>query len=147
MTTHIISDLAWERMVNAVEKVRQRLLRAATALRAAKIPHAVAGGNAVAAWVSSVDESAVRNTQEVNVLVRRTDFDAVKQALESAGFLHQRAAGISSFVIPVEGGIRWFDSMVIPRDASSPAAAADWMNFVYGRWPGRWPSASDCCGC
>ncbi len=35
------------------------------------------------------------------------------------------------FVIPVEGGIRWFDSMVIPRDAENPAAAADWMNFVY----------------
>lgn len=35
------------------------------------------------------------------------------------------------FVIPVEGGIRWFDSMVIPRDAANPAAAADWMNFFY----------------
>ncbi|MGH9225587.1 MAG: polyamine ABC transporter substrate-binding protein [Acidimicrobiales bacterium] len=35
------------------------------------------------------------------------------------------------FVIPVEGGIRWFDSMVIPKRASNLAAAADWMNFVY----------------
>lgn len=35
------------------------------------------------------------------------------------------------FVIPVEGGIRWFDSMVIPRGAQHRAAAADWMNFAY----------------
>lgn len=35
------------------------------------------------------------------------------------------------FVIPAEGGIRWFDSMIIPRGASNVAAAADWMNFVY----------------
>jgi len=35
------------------------------------------------------------------------------------------------FVIPEEGGIRWFDSMVIPRRASNRAAAADWMNFAY----------------
>ena len=35
------------------------------------------------------------------------------------------------FVIPVEGGIRWFDSMVIPSRAANPAVAAEWMNFVY----------------
>jgi spermidine/putrescine transport system substrate-binding protein len=35
------------------------------------------------------------------------------------------------FVIPAEGGIRWFDSMVIPIRAADPLAAADWMNFVY----------------
>jgi spermidine/putrescine transport system substrate-binding protein len=35
------------------------------------------------------------------------------------------------FVIPVEGAIRWFDSMVIPRDAAGTRAAAEWMNFVY----------------
>ena len=35
------------------------------------------------------------------------------------------------FVIPVEGAIRWFDSMVIPEGAANPTAAAAWMNFVY----------------
>ena len=47
-----------ERMANAVEKVRQRLLRAAGALKAAGVPYAVAGGNAVALWVSRVDDGA-----------------------------------------------------------------------------------------
>ena len=32
--------------------------------RKSRHPHAVAGGNAVAAWVSRVDECAVRNTQD-----------------------------------------------------------------------------------
>jgi hypothetical protein len=41
-----------DRMVRAVEKVRERLLRAASALEQAGVPYAVAGGNAVAAWVA-----------------------------------------------------------------------------------------------
>jgi hypothetical protein len=87
-----------ERIVKAVEKVRQRLLRAAAALRAANVPYAVAGGNAIALWVSRVDEAAVRNTQDVDVLVRREDFGAARAALESAGFVHRRVAGIEVFL-------------------------------------------------
>jgi hypothetical protein len=85
-------------MVNAVEKVRQRLLRASAALNAAGIPYAVAGGNAVAAWVSTVDEAAVRNTQDVDILIRRDDLPATKRALEAAGFVHHHAAGIDVFL-------------------------------------------------
>jgi hypothetical protein len=53
--------VSWERMIRAVEEVRERLRRATAALEAAGVPYAVAGGNAVAAWVSRVDEAAVRN--------------------------------------------------------------------------------------
>ncbi|MGE0491934.1 MAG: hypothetical protein AB7S38_22165 [Vulcanimicrobiota bacterium] len=49
-----------ERMVHAVEKVRQRLRRASQALDDAQVHYAVVGGNAVAAWVASIDEGAVR---------------------------------------------------------------------------------------
>jgi len=56
-------------MVRAVERVRERLCRAVAALEAAEVPYAVAGGHAVAAWVSRVDEAAVRNTQDVDILV------------------------------------------------------------------------------
>jgi hypothetical protein len=61
----VLGPFSLDRMVNAVEKVRQRLFRAADALTSAGIPYAVAGGNAVALWVSRVDESAVRDTQDV----------------------------------------------------------------------------------
>jgi hypothetical protein len=92
------ADISWQRMSNAVEKVRQRLLRAANALAQAKIPYAVAGGNAVAAWVSRVDEAAVRNTQDVDVILRRMDLPAARKVLEQAGFVHRHAAGMDMFL-------------------------------------------------
>ncbi|HTA28970.1 MAG TPA: hypothetical protein VK731_00720, partial [Candidatus Cybelea sp.] len=67
MATATYAEVSWERMSNAVERVRLRLLRAASALAQARILYAVAGGNAVAAWVSRVDEAAVRNTQDVDI--------------------------------------------------------------------------------
>ncbi len=98
MNTHVVSDLAWERMVTAVEKVRERLRRAAQALEQASIPYAVIGGNAVAAWVGEVDEAAVRNTQDVDILLRRADLDRAKVALAGAGFIHRHAASIDMFL-------------------------------------------------
>jgi hypothetical protein len=85
-------------MIRAVEKVRSRLLRAAAALDRAGVPYAVAGGNAVAAWVSRVDEAAVRNTQDVDMVIRRTDMAAAAEALARAGFVHRRAAGVDLFL-------------------------------------------------
>jgi hypothetical protein len=81
-------------MLRAVEKVRQRLLRAAAALREARVPYAVAGGNAVAAWVSRVDEAAVRNTRDVDILLRGQDLEAAKAALAKVGFIHRRVASL-----------------------------------------------------
>src|SRR4029079_10228053 len=76
-----------DRMERAVAKVRERLLRAAQALNQAGIPYAVAGGNAVASWVATIDEGAVRNTRDVDLLVRRADLPAVSDALQRAGFV------------------------------------------------------------
>ena len=54
----------------AAEKVKERLRRATLALDAADVPYAVVGGNAVAEWVARIDEEAVRNTRDVDLLVR-----------------------------------------------------------------------------
>jgi hypothetical protein len=98
MKTHVVSALAWERMVTAVEKVRERLRRAVQALEQAGIPYAVAGGNAVAAWLSEVDEAAVRNSQDVGILLRRDDLDAAKDAMTAAGFVFRHVSGIDLFL-------------------------------------------------
>jgi hypothetical protein len=98
MNTHVVSALAWERMVTAVEKVRDRLRRATQSLEQAQIPYAVVGGNAVAAWVSEVDEAAVRNTQDVDILLRRADLDRAKTALAGAGFIYRHSSGIDMFL-------------------------------------------------
>src|SRR5262245_5166584 len=76
-----------DRMERAVARVRERLLRATRALNDAGIPYAVAGGNAVASWVATVDEGSVRNTRDVDLLVRREDLPAITAALERAGFV------------------------------------------------------------
>ncbi|HUA64506.1 MAG TPA: hypothetical protein VME24_01585 [Alphaproteobacteria bacterium] len=92
------APVSWQRMSDAVEKVRRRLLRAAAALDQAKIPYAVADGNAVAAWVSRVDEAAVRNTQDVDVVLRRADLPSARRALEQAGFIYRHAASMDMFL-------------------------------------------------
>ena len=94
----VLGEVSLERMVRAVEKVRLRLLRAATALEQAKIPYAVVGGNAVAAWVARVDESAVRNTQDVDILLRRGDLETAKNALAAAGFVYRHVKGVDMFL-------------------------------------------------
>jgi hypothetical protein len=85
-------------MIHAVEKVRARLERAVAALDGAGIPYAVAGGNAVAAWVSRVDEAAVRNTQDVDVLLRRDDLERAKAALGAAGFVFRHVKSVDMFL-------------------------------------------------
>ncbi len=106
MSTHVISNLAWDRMVTAVEKVRERLRRAAKALEQAGIPYALAGGNAIAAWVSEVDEAAVRNTQDVNLLLRRSDLDRAKEAFVAAGFTYRHSSGIDMFLDGIDAKAR-----------------------------------------
>lgn len=81
-------------MENAVQKVRDRLVRAANALKKADIPYAVVGDNAVAAWVSRVDEAAVRNTRDVDILLRRSDFEKIKAAMSDAGFVHRNVSSL-----------------------------------------------------
>ena len=82
----------------AAEDVKDRLRRAAAALEAGGIPYAVVGGNAVAEWVGSVDQAAVRTTRDVDILLRRSDFEAAKVAMTAAGFIYRHAASIDMFL-------------------------------------------------
>jgi len=83
------AEVVLERMVRGVEKVRERLWRATATLEAAGLPYAVTGDQAVAAWVATVDKSAVRNSPEVEILIRRSDLMAAPDVLESAGFSYK----------------------------------------------------------
>ena len=62
------------------------------------MPYAVIGGNAVALWVSRVDESLVRTTRDVDILLRREDLDRAKQAMGAAGFFYRHVAGMDVFL-------------------------------------------------
>ncbi|HUY33847.1 MAG TPA: hypothetical protein VMV69_13945, partial [Pirellulales bacterium] len=92
------APFGWERTALAVEKVKDRLRRATAALGQAGVPYAVVGGNAVAEWVGRADEAAVRNTQDVDILLRRTDFEAAKAAMATAGFAHCQTLDVDMFL-------------------------------------------------
>jgi hypothetical protein len=132
-----------DRMVRAVELVRQRLRRTTQALEGAEIDHAIVCGNAVAAWVATVDESAVRNTPDVEVLLRPADVPAAINALEAADFQHRTEEGKHWFEdrrrnIPHRHTVRIY----FPADAG----LTDWTSAL-STTPGRrgskrnWPTA------
>ncbi len=125
-----LRGVSLDRMVSAVEKVRDRLRRTVALLEAAGIPYAIAGGNAVAAWVSRVDEAAVRNTQDVDVLLRREDLPAAKAALGAAGFVYRHVKSIDMFLDGPEAKARdavhiIFAGEPVKKDSPVPSPTVD----------------------
>src|SRR5688572_15897170 len=94
----ITGDALWERMNNAVEKVRKRLELTVKTLEGAGIQYAIVGGNAVRAWVAQVDEAAVRTTRDVDILIRREDLPAAIEAMQRAGFVYRHVKSIDMFL-------------------------------------------------
>ena len=92
-----IGPISLERMVRAVERVREQLARATAALEQAGIPYP---WSVVMPWPRGlrVDEAAVRTTQDVNILIRQPDLEAVKTALGNIGFVYRHAAGFDLFL-------------------------------------------------
>ena len=95
---HLTGAALWERMNRAVERVQERLEKAARTLETAGIPYAIIGGNAVRAWVAQKDEAAVRTTRDVDVLLRRSDLPAAIEAMQNAGFVYRHSAGMDMFL-------------------------------------------------
>ncbi|MFO0941701.1 MAG: hypothetical protein U0930_13175 [Pirellulales bacterium] len=93
----------FERMFRAVELVKERLERACGSLSAANVPYAVIGGNAVAAWVATIDDGAVRNTRDVDLLLREEDLERATEALASVGFVRDRVMNVIVFLDGPEG--------------------------------------------
>jgi hypothetical protein len=126
-----LEPVSWKRMAEGIENVKKRLDRAAAALSAAGVRYAVVGGNAVAAWVSRVDTAAVRNTRDVDIMLRREDMEPARTALEAAGFVHRRmtslgkAGAMDVFLEGPEAKVRdavhilWAGEKVVP-DAIEP---------------------------
>lgn len=93
----------FERAFSAVEKVKERLERSCKALDAANVPYAIIGGHAVAAWVATIDDGAVRNTRDVDLLVREEDLQRVAEALSAVGFIRGNVMGVHVFLDGEEG--------------------------------------------
>lgn len=106
MASLALHDFSWDRMIAAVEDVRLRARRVSEALNQAGIPFMVIGGHAVASWVARVDQEAVRNTKDVDLLVRRDDFAHVVDVLQAVGFIHQNVSGVDLFLDGPQASVR-----------------------------------------
>ncbi len=97
------APFVFDRMFSAMDKVRERMERACRALGDASVPYAIIGGNAVAAWVATRDEGAVRNTRDVDILLDPSDADAAKAALTAAGFHPIELLAVTMFLDGEDG--------------------------------------------
>lgn len=88
----------WTRIERAVEIVKERFRRVTESLNAANVPYAIIGGNAVQHWVAQVDESVVRNTRDVDIILNREDLPRAIESLEQVGFIFRQAAGETMFL-------------------------------------------------
>ncbi len=95
MTPGIAEPIGWERALLAAEKVKECLGDGVAADD--RVRHAGPVQRARrAAQVARVDEDAVRNTKDVDILVRRADFPAVRAALEAVGFIYHHVWGVDA---------------------------------------------------
>lgn len=93
----------FERMFSAVEKVRERLDRTCSALDRSDIPYAIIGGHAVAAWVATKDDGAVRNTRDVDVLIREEDLTRTTATMNAVGFHRHQVMDVTMFLDGPDG--------------------------------------------
>lgn len=82
----------------AMWRVEELLRKVTTALNAARVPYAVVGGNAVAAWVSTVEPDAVRATKDVDLLTRREMVRDMVEPLGRVDLVATEVMGVHMFV-------------------------------------------------
>lgn len=82
----------------AMDRVARLLKKVSQALDRAHVPYAVVGGNAVAAWVATVDPEAIRTTKDVDILVSREALPDMADAMRRIGFELVEVLGVRIFV-------------------------------------------------
>ena len=120
------------------EDIAQRQVRITQALRSAGVPYAIVGGQAVAAWVSTIDPAAVRSTKDVDILLDRSDLPRAKQAANPAGFEYFEVLGVGMFLDRASPSpkhavhIVWTNQLVKPNDALPTPGISDRIEMADG---------------
>jgi hypothetical protein len=86
-----VVNLLFEQQVFALVGLLDRI---AKILEQAGIPYELVGGMAVFVHVNRADQTAARNTKDIDLLIRRVDLQAVVNAAQAAGFVFRHAAGV-----------------------------------------------------
>jgi hypothetical protein len=88
----------WEKYRMALDDVTARLERITKALHEAGVAYALVGGQAVAIWVATRDPAAVRTTQDVDILLNRSDLAPARAAALAAGMEYFELMGVGMFL-------------------------------------------------
>ena len=78
------------------------------------------GGNAVQLWVAQVNEAAVRNTQDVDILLNRADLPGAIRAMQAERFIFAEVAGVPMFLDGPEASPRDAVHVVFAGEKVSP---------------------------
>ncbi len=114
----------------AVDDVQERFRRITAAFCEGHVPHAVVGGQAVAAWVSTKDPDAVRVTKDVDILLDRGDLPQARAAALSVEMDYFEVVGVGMFLERANPNPRrgvhllWAGEKVRP-DNETPAATIE----------------------
>jgi hypothetical protein len=84
--------------VRYMKELKEKALRVSQALQAAKIPHAVIGGLALAAHIARVDDTAAPNTVDLDILLQRSDLESARKALEPFGYRYRKVMRLHAFM-------------------------------------------------
>jgi hypothetical protein len=105
-----------------MDELEQRKARITQALTTHNVPYALIGGQAVIAWVSTIDPDAVRTTKDIDILLRREDLAIAKRAAASVDFDYFEVLGVGMFVDRVNPSpkravhIVWANELVRPGE-------------------------------
>ena len=106
MPSETLGPFDIDRVYRAIERQRERLARAARAFEESAIDYAVCGDHAVAYWTSRVDETAVRFTGRIEILLRRDDLIKATSCLAAAGLHYRNVDGANAFLDESGSNIR-----------------------------------------
>ena len=56
------------------------------------------GGHAVANWIARIDLTLVRNTRDIDIMIRRADLPTLIPAMAKQGWIHAQTSGIDLFI-------------------------------------------------
>lgn len=118
MSIAVIPD--FESYVMAVDRVERLLHQVTQALDRENVPHAVIGGNAVAAWIASVDPTAARATKDVDILLRRDDLPGCTDALARDDFDLVDVHGVTMFLPRADANPKTGVHVVIANERVRP---------------------------
>lgn len=79
------------------ERLQSRMMRAIDALSKANVSFALSGSNATLVWIANCDESGIRYSRNIEVLLQRSDIERALIALARAGFVEKNINGRTYF--------------------------------------------------